>query len=331
MTSQVKTILIKAMGNSEIGMGHIYRSISLARELEKEFNVLFCINNNPQVKPLMPEQDMRYFTDRDVKSLIKSKMVDFLLFDQPGDHQELFETLKAHSPRLKIVALDYFNYDNESVDVIINLFNHNLQKSRPDRNSLQYYEGLEYAIIRKEFCPYISQKKKIHEEVNKVLVTFGGADPEENTNKVLQILKMLEFPRVKIEVILGPLWKGELSKTLPSNIRFHYSVSPSLIVNFMAGADLAFCGAGTTMLELLSLGVPTIVLPQNHREERFAFAVEQKGAIKIIKGDAGQEDISCICHLFTSCQERERLSHRSKSLVDGQGKKRIKKIIDHLL
>jgi len=326
-----KTILIKAIGSPEIGMGHIYRSISLAKELEKEFQVLFHTNNIPQVRALVQEQDVRYFVHKSLANIIEAEKVNLLLFDQLSDDNGLFEALKAHFPYLKIVALDYFNYDNEFVDVIINLFNHNQQKSRPDRDNMEYYEGLEYTIIREQFQNYISQTKEISQRVSSVLVTFGGADPKGNTNKALQLLKMIGFSDIKVEVILGPLWRGELSKALAPNIHFHHSVSPFFIVNLMAEADIAFCGAGTTMLELFSLGMPTIVLSQNHLEEKFALAVEQRGAVKIIKGDAGQEDISSICDLFISSRERERLSERSKSLVDGKGMERIKRIVGHLL
>jgi len=332
MTPLRKTILIKAMGNSQIGMGHIYRSISLAKELEKEFQVLFHTNNIPQVRALVHEQDVGYFVHKCLANVIEAEKVNLLLFDQPGDDDdELFETLKTRFPCLKIIALDYFNYDNELVDVIINLFNHNQQKSRSDRDNMEYYEGLEYAIIREQFQNYISQTKEISQRVSSVLVTFGGADPKGNTNRALQLLDVAGFSDVKIEVILGPLWKGKLPKTPVPNIHFHHSVPPSFMVNFMTEADFAFCGAGTTMLELLSLGVPTVVLPQNHWEERFALAMEQRGVVKIIKGDAEQEDISCICDLFTSLRERESLSERGKSLVDGKGVQRIKRIVGHLL
>lgn len=326
-----KTLLIKAIGSSEIGMGHIYRSLDLAKDLEKEFQVLFHTNNIPQVRALVHERGVRYFVHKSLANVIEAEKVNLLLFDQLSDDNGLFEALKAHFPYLKIVALDYFNYDNEFVDVVINLFNHNQQKSRPGRDNIEYYEGLEYAIIREEFQNYISQTREISQGVSSVLVSFGGVDSKENTRKALQLLEVAGFPNAKIEVILGPLWRGELSKALAPNIHFHHSVSPFFMANFMTEADFALCGAGTTMLELLSLGTPAIVLPQNHLEERFALSIEQRGAVKIIKSDAAQEDISYIYDLFTSSRERERLSERGKSLVDGKGRERIERIVGHLL
>ncbi|MFC1963395.1 hypothetical protein ACFLVL_02100 [Chloroflexota bacterium] len=308
-------------------MGHIYRSLGLAKELEREFNVLFHTNNNPHVISLVQEQGVRYFTDKSIASLVENEKVALLLFDQLDSDNSLFEALRTRFPQLKIIALDYSNYDNEFVDVIINLFNHNLEKSNPSKDDIKYYEGLEYAIIREEFQNKIAQTRDPLQGVSKVLVSFGGVDSKGNTMKALQLLEMAGIPDVKVEVILGPLWRGELLEAANPNIRFHHSVPPNSMVNFMAEAELAFCSAGTTMLELLSLGMPAIVLPQNPLEERFALSVEQRGAIKVIKDSAQPESIRYICNLFTSSREREILSRKGKALVDGKGIERIYRII----
>jgi spore coat polysaccharide biosynthesis predicted glycosyltransferase SpsG len=331
MRSQKKTILVKAAASPRIGTGHVYRSLSLAKELKDEFNILFHTNNIPQVKALVQEQGVRYFVNESVANVVEGRKVDLLLFDQLGDDEGLFEKLKVRFPRLKIVALDYFNYDNGFVSAIINLFNHNPEKPKPDKDSIQYYEGLEYAIIREELQDYTSRAKKIPQKARNTLVTFGGVDSKGNTGRALQLLGMAGLSDVKVEVILGPLWGGKPLEASAPNIHFYHSIPSSSMANFMAEADLAFCGAGTTMLELLSLGTPTVVLPQNDLEERFAISVEQRGVIKVIKDNSHQENISYICNLFTSPEERKRLSQGGKSLVDGEGKKRIHKIIHQLL
>jgi spore coat polysaccharide biosynthesis predicted glycosyltransferase SpsG len=326
-----KTILIKTSGSPRIGMGHVYRSLGLAKQLRSDLEVLFHTNAVPEVQVLVQEQSVRYFVDEIETSVVEREKVDLLLFDQLGDDNGLFQALKTRFPYLKIVALDYFNYDNEFADAIINLFNHNPDKPRPDKNSVQYYEGLEYAIIREEFETRISQTKEIPQKVSKVLVTFGGVDSKGNTRMALQLLEMAGAPDVKVEAILGPLWRGELPEVTAPNIYVHHSVPSSSMVNFMVEADLAFCGAGTTMLELLSLGTPTIVLPQNHLEEKFALSVEQKGAVRVIKGVPQQQDADYIRNLLNSPSERKVLSRRSKSLVDGRGTKRIHHIVSHML
>ena len=327
MRPHLKTILIKTIGGQEIGVGHVYRSLALSKELEKEFRVIFHVNDNPHVKTVVQEQGANYFVNEDIEKIVSREAFDLLLLDQLNSDDGLPQRLKPLLPHLKIVALDYFNYENEFVDVIINLFNHNLQKPKPDRDSVQYYEGLEYALINGEFQGYISRAREISPKVRKVLVTFGGVDRRDNTERVLRLLERAEIRDIEVNVVFGLLWDGESPPACDFKIHLSHSITASAMAKLMVEADLAFCGSGTTMMELLAVGTPTVVLPQNLLEERFALHIEKKGAIKVIKDEAQPEDIGYILNLIASPQERERLSRMGKSVIDGKGKERIHKII----
>lgn len=322
----VKTILCKVVGSPRMGMGHFFRSLNLALKLKKEFRVFFHINNNTKLMGILQEHGINYFVDENIEELVPKKGIDLLFFDQLSDDNGLFKNLKSSVSGIKIVALDYFDYDNRFMDVIINLFNQNLQYSRPSDNNIQYYEGTEYAIIRDEFDTYIAEERKISPVVNNVLITFGGVDFKGNTMKILQLLKNTGFYNKNIDVILGPLWKSGLPGDFPSNIHFHHSISN--ISSYMAGADIAFSGAGTTIMELLCVGTPTIVIPQNIWEERFARSLEEKGAVLVPGSEEIQKEyIDDLLNSNDSFRKRKYLSHKGKSQVDGRGKERICEII----
>jgi len=327
MRPEIKTIIIKTSGGLDIGLGHVYRSLSLARQLARDFRVVFHVNNNPLVKALLQEQASSFFVNEDITRLVTKEGTSLLLLDQLSNDEGIFRKLKLQHPDLKIVALDYFDYDNEFVDVVINLFNQNLEKTRPERDSVQYYEGLEYAIIREELLNYVPQQRRIPQKANRILVTFGGIDLRNRTGRALQLLDAARIRDTEVNVVLGPLWKGKLPAGDTFAPRIHQSVSASAMAKLMVEADLALCSPGTTMLELLSVGTPAVVLPQNPLEDRFALHVEQKGAIKVIREEARQDDINYVARFITSPQERERLSQRSRALVDGRGKERICQII----
>ena len=329
MNTNQKTILFKVVGSPQMGMGHVYRSLSMSKVLEKEFRILFHINDNPIVKNLLQEHDVSYFVNEPIEELVIKEQIDLLLFDQLSQDNGLFESLKSKHPHLKIVALDYFDYDNWHVDVIINLFNQNLQKSKPDKISIQYYEDINYAIIRDEFYKYIQPNKNVCPEVKNILITFGGVDHKKNTSKVIEFLKSIKMDNLIIDVVLGPLWKSDLPADLTSNIHLHNSISN--MADYMFNADLVFCGSGTTMLELLFIGTPAIVIPQNSWEKRFAKSIEQKGAIKILDTTDSLQNVKDILHIINSYDTRKLLSRKGKSLVDGKGKERIYKIIHNNL
>lgn len=325
MNSNQKTILFKVIGSPQMGMGHVYRSLSLSKILGKDVRILFHINDNPIVKNLLQEHGVSYFVNEPIEELVIKEQIDLLLFDQLSSDNGLFESLKSKHQSLKIFALDYFDYDNMFVDVIINLFNQNLKKTKPEKDSVQYYEGINYAIIRNEFYKYIPQNKKVYPKVKNILITFGGVDHKKNTVKVIEIFKSIKMKDLIIDVVLGPLWKSDLPANLTSNIHLHHSISN--IADYMFNADLAFCGSGTTMLELLSIGTPAIVIPQNFWEKRFAESVEQKGAIKILDTTDSIQSVKDILYIINSYDNRKLLTREGKSLVDGKGKERIYKII----
>lgn len=324
--------MIKTMGKPELGMGHIYRSLALAKELEKEFQVVLHVNDDLRVTALVHEHGANYFVDEDIESRATREKIDLLLMDQLSYDNGHFQKLKTRMPHLKVAALDYFDYENKFVDVIINLFNQNLQMPKPDRDDVRYYEGLEYAIIRQEFQNHISQERKASPKVSQVLVTFGGADTKGNTIRVIGLLAEAGIRGFKLDVVLGPLWHGELPAKSGLDIQVHHSVSALTMASLMTRADLAFCGSGTTMLELLAVGTPVVILPQNRWEMRFALSVEQKGAVRVIQSDVAQShEVGYISDLFASFPARNEMSQRGKSLVDGKGTERIRRIISSIL
>jgi len=323
-----KKVLFKVVGSQPIGMGHVYRCLCLAKTLEKDFIVLFHVNNNIHVKELLGRHRVPYLVEGAIQEEVLKEGIDLVLFDQLSGDEGLFRLLKSSFPHLKIIALDYFDYDNEFVDIIINLHDQNLHESKPSINGIEYYEGLEYALIRDEFHKYLSQKKKIPAKVKNILITFGGADFKGNTEKALQLLRIEEVSNVNINIVLGPMWEGKVPESADGNIHIHRSISN--MADYMFKADLAFCGAGTTMMELLSVGTPTIVIPQNHLEERFAIDVEHKGAIILFRS-GNDEKSSIISNLLSSQTEREKLSRNGKLLIDGKGSERIYKIIQNAL
>ena len=329
MSLHKKTILFKVIGSPQMGMGHVYRSLSLSNVLGKEVRILFHINDNPIVTNLLKEQGVSYFVNEPIEELVLEEKIDLLLFDQLSSDNGLFKSLKSKHQSLKIIAIDYFDYDNIFVDIIINLFNQNLKKTKPEKDSVQYYEGMNYAIIRNEFDKYITQNRKISPKVKNILVTFGGADHSKNTIKIIELLKTTKIHEFNIDVILGPLWASNSLKDLPSNIHLHHSISN--MASYMVKADLAFCGSGTTMMELLSIGTPTVVIPQNSLEERFALNAEKKGVIKVIKNDILQTKDVSISDILISTEKRKILSKKGKILIDGKGRERICNIIKRIL
>lgn len=114
--------------------------------------------------------------------------------------------------------------------------------------------GIEYGLLRDEFLEY--EGKEIRKDILKVLITLGGNDYANNTQKVLDIVSK-ELPHAEINVII-PNNHKPLHYGFDTNV--HSNLSARLLKDLMLDCDLAISGGGVTMVELQSTRTPTIAL-----------------------------------------------------------------------
>ena len=115
---------------------------------------------------------------------------------------------------------------------------------------------VKYAIIRKEILQRRRKRKPIAHRVKNVLVTFGGADPRNNTKQTIDLLNDLPEERLNITIVIGPIFRKGLERSIKLMLKngphkFFIKKRVLNMADLMARTDLAFCGAGTTMMELL--------------------------------------------------------------------------------
>jgi UDP-2,4-diacetamido-2,4,6-trideoxy-beta-L-altropyranose hydrolase len=104
-----------------------------------------------------------------------------------------------------------------------------------------------------------------------LLVTLGGADPDNVTLKVINALSQLELPDLQVKVVVGPanphldsLRQAISSSTINCELINSVRDMPGL----MDWADFAITAAGSTCWELAVLGVPfiTVILAENQEQ-----------------------------------------------------------------
>ena len=329
-------VLFKVMGGPEIGMGHVMRSLELANEIKKDLRGGIFFHCNEKVVEKIKDKYTAFTTNEnvdvheDIADKISRYDIDILIIDQIEENMELCKSTKVKKPEILTVSLDYFNYENRYLDVIINLYNHNLNVPDPKSEFMGgYYEGIKYAIIRDSFKQYIDKEKRIGKDIDEILITFGGSDMKGNTIKALNLLdKMADTANVNI--VIGPMFKNKdrIIETAKNRDECEIYREVENMEELIFSADLGFIGSGTTLMEFCALGTPAIVMPQNENEERFASIFERNNAIHVLKEyHTREEQISVIKKFFGSKEIREEMSRCQKQLIDGGGKERIKKII----
>ena len=144
--------------------------------------------------------------------------------------------------------------------------------------------GHKYYILKDEF--YFQPTKIVTPEVTNVLLTFGGTDPNNLTEKVLDAVLASGYAG-RIDVILGlgyPDKAGIIEKyEFNNNVQIYTTVNN--ISDFMLKADIIFTSAGRTMYEVCSVGTPCICICQNGREQTHSFGSHEHGFINMGLGE----------------------------------------------
>ena len=334
-------ILIKVMGSPIIGMGHIVRSLELAEEMQvrDEANVKFWCNEDTASSKKITEKGYECHWEKqasveELLEFILKEQIDVFVIDHPGEHLELCRALKLAYPKNQvIVALDYFNFDNVYLDILINLFNQNPTQQSPKSSKVQYYEGVEYGIIRSSFLKYLTQTKFIAPQVRTVVVSFGGSDRKERTVKVIQALLGKKIKDVTFQFIIGVNFaRKEVVKEMVEHLDVQTEIlgDVSDMEKWIYRCDIGLIGGGTTIMEFAALGTPAIFIGHNVEEARFADFFAQRNAVMNlgVVDKVRNEDIwNSFMELSENREKRVQMSVAGKKLVDGRGKERIVDII----
>ena len=140
----------------------------------------------------------------------------------------------------------------------------------------QVYAGEKYYIAGKTFMFY--EPISIKKQVKKVFIAFGGADPQNYSDRLLGIISKSEYKDYQFVVVLGRAKynvKSLLEYNKYDNIDVFYDVSN--MPELMSSCDIAITSRGRTGYELAILGIPSIAMAQNRREEKHGFVCNENG------------------------------------------------------
>ena len=139
--------------------------------------------------------------------------------------------------------------------------------------------------------------KNIKRNIKNILLTFGNTDPSNYTALFSKLLRE-NHPDKDIMIIHTP------------------DLQP-----YMKWADLAFCSGGTTLVELMTMGVPTVAIGHNDRENRhiWAYAEHQFCWAMKLRGDKVNIHEIPNMDLIASYSNRNQLSLKCHREFKGDG------------
>ena len=322
MASQKVAIYVN--GNNKRGVGHIYRALELADEFYSKPDIYYDINQtNPKVFGKTTHSLIGVNGIGEMYEIAKVKQYDIFINDILTTSIDYMIGLRSMIPNAKIIN---FEDDGEGIYKADLVFNALYQNSE-----LPYiHTGEKYYISSKLFMFY--SPIKIKEKVKKVFISFGGADPQNYSDRLLNIISEKEYENIEFNVVLGRAKLNvekllEYNKKSNINVVFDVKNMPEL----MEECDIGITSRGRTGYELAILGIPTIAMAQNKREEKHGFVNNDNG-FSYLGLNPSDNIIKRTLDMYISMSEEDRrrlqeilLSHDLRN-----GRRRVMNLINSL-
>jgi len=333
-------VAIRADAYAALGTGHVMRCIALGQGIRDSGGevifVTYC-DSEGLVKRLAAEGFDLHFVSSpgslmESLSLFEKLSPDWVVLD--GYH---FETPYQHAVKeagYKLMVIDdYAHLDYYYADIILNQnygaeqFHYN---ANPDTKILL---GTKFVMLRKEFLKYKGFQRQIPEIAKKLLITMGGADPDNHTLKVLKAVNLIEIS-INVKVGIGAanphhellVKEAEGSRHKIEILRGIEDMAP-----IMAWADAAVSAGGTTAWELAFMGLPALLFIVADNQAGAVNCLHQKGVF-ISCGRPSENKIEKIAAeiqaLLNDSSSRKSMSREGRLMVDGRG---IENIINALV
>lgn len=326
-----RKIIFRADGNSEIGLGHIIRSLALAEMLKDDFICEFATR----------------FTNKFIQKEIERTCST--LHQIPVDEKLHFDYFLNLITGTEIVVLDNYFFTTEyqrqikdkgcklvCIDDLIDkhyyadlIINHAPGINKEFFSAEKYstiLTGLDYVILRTNFLnlEFVNSNKE-----ESVIVCFGGADKYNITEKVVeQILGISGIIDINVIVSSSNNYLEKLMALAEkyNNIKIYQNISAKEIVEIGKRSKLAITSASTVSFEMLSLGLNLVV----------GYYIDNQ--LNIYNGLVKYKTVSGIGNLLNLPQNFNEIvlkqlfsDYNNLPIIDGKSGERILKLVKGLL
>lgn len=280
-------VLIRADSGRNIGSGHVIRSLTIARLLAiRGMRVVYAIRDDGgtliarikseghDVLAVPGDAPPGSVFDGPWNAEVQRLDAEYVIARSPSgyaavivDHYGLDarweRAVRAVSPQL--IALDDLANRSHDVDVLVdqNWYGPGTE-SRYDElvpdHCIQLL-GPRYAPLQAEYAVARTSRAPLNEPPQRILVSFGGADPTGETVKVVAALCASEFGGVAVDVVLGSrlLLSDQLAAMVEDRPGTTLHIGLPTLAGLLATADLAIGASGSGTWERACLGVPALV------------------------------------------------------------------------
>jgi UDP-2,4-diacetamido-2,4,6-trideoxy-beta-L-altropyranose hydrolase len=334
-------LLIRADANLAMGTGHVMRCLALAQSWQDTGgSAVFAIADpvtwarerlsKESVETLLISASPGTEEDaRETSELARQHAAAWVVVDGYQFGADYQRTLK--SAGFKILFLDDYGHAGlYSADLVLN------QNVSADEKLYEHREpytrllpGPRYCLLRREFNTWRGWRREIVPRGRRVLVTMGGSDPENFTERAIAALNLIEDEELEATVVVGGTnARAELLDRIAAKAgkKIVLRRDVSNMADLMVWADVAVSGAGGTCWEICQLGLPALLIDLAENQTPLARELDRRGCAihlgcprDISSGKLAEQ----LQRLLRASEDRQAMSLRCQELVDGEGAQRV--------
>jgi UDP-2,4-diacetamido-2,4,6-trideoxy-beta-L-altropyranose hydrolase len=260
-------VFIRTDASPSIGLGHLIRTSALADMLSPAFEPTFILQDTPAEisvkfissafkKILIPFSGFE--SDKEIVFLNQQGFSSGSIFIVDGYQFEPEYHKNLQQAGFHVVCIDDLVRPGHSADLIINQADFVSANDYKTNSVTRFCLGPRFALLRQPFLKAAQEKARHINKIQSVFVSFGGADTNNITFKVVNILSA--FEEIKNVHILSSSvnanideWKNQLPH--PGRIHFHQNMYSSEVCQLMQSCELAICPSSSLSLELCAVGI----------------------------------------------------------------------------
>lgn len=321
-------VFILTEGGRNTGLGHITRCTSIYQAFEEVgIRPELIVNGDETVHDFVKDKNCKIFDWLNNRETLFALVgdTDIIFIDSYLADYDVYEKISS------IAGTGVYFDDNIRIEYprgfVINGAVFAEQMPYPQRKDITYLLGTQYTPVRKEFWDVPA--KPIRNNVEIIMMTFGGMDVHNLTPKVLKLLQDT-YPRLFKKVIVGSSFRNvaEIERLKDKNTELIYRLGATEMKKVMLESDIAISAGGQTLYELARIGVPTVAVAVADNQADNICGWQKAGFAEYVGWWADTEFTEMIKQKIELLKDKTIREYKrvvGNSITDGAGSSRIVK------
>ncbi len=327
-------VVIRCDSSRHMGIGHVSRCGALAGAMRRDGldPVFLCRPLPGDQRELLRNQDFEMLTleaetpEEDALAfarVARRREARWMLLDHPELALDYERGLRAQCDAPLAVIDGQFRQHDCDLLLNANIYANRENCAPTVPGHCRILAGYDYFLLREEFHDAGAVAAGAPVGNPRVLITLGGADPDNLTGQLCQGLAEFDA-QCDFDIMLGPanihgaMLADELA--LLDDARFTLHRDPGELAALLAGCTLCVSAGGVTLGEAAWLGKPVIALVIADNQRRTVDTLAALGAV--VEADVKSAPAR-VADLLADPGRRRQLSGAIGGLVDGHGAARV--------